>query len=169
MFEEYPQPYIFVFFPRLSSQDKSLGVIQLEQQRACIQFVNGGGLVTKLCLTLCNPMDCSPPGSSVHRVFQARILEWVAMSSSRESSNPGIKPGSPALQADSLPTELQHSSKVCDFQIALQKSQPISNSTNNKWKCPLHPHQHLVLSELFTFVNLINDKCTSIYFLGNNQ
>ena len=30
------------------------------------------------CLTLCNPMDCSPPGSSVHGILQARILEWVA-------------------------------------------------------------------------------------------
>ena len=38
------------------------------------------------CLTLCDPMDCSPPGSSVHRILQARILEWVAMPSSRGSS-----------------------------------------------------------------------------------
>ena len=40
------------------------------------------------CLTLCNPMDCSPPGSSVHGILQARILEWVAMPSSRGSSQP---------------------------------------------------------------------------------
>ena len=40
------------------------------------------------CLTLCNPIDCSPPGSSVHGIFQARILEWVAISSSRRSSQP---------------------------------------------------------------------------------
>ena len=39
--------------------------------------------VTPLCLTLGNPMDCIPPGSSVHEIFQARILEWVATSSSR--------------------------------------------------------------------------------------
>ena len=38
------------------------------------------------CPTLCNPMDCSPPGSSVYGVSQARILEWFAISSSRESS-----------------------------------------------------------------------------------
>ena len=38
------------------------------------------------CLTLCDPMDCSPPGSSVHGILQARILEWVALLSSRESS-----------------------------------------------------------------------------------
>ena len=40
------------------------------------------------CLTLCDPMDCSLPGSSVHRILQARILEWVAMPSSRESFLP---------------------------------------------------------------------------------
>ena len=44
--------------------------------------------VTKLCPTLCNPMDCSPPGFSVHGIFQARILEWVAISYSRRSSQP---------------------------------------------------------------------------------
>ena len=44
--------------------------------------------VTQSCLTLCNPMDCSPPGSSVHGILQARILEWVAISFSRGSSQP---------------------------------------------------------------------------------
>ena len=42
----------------------------------------------QLCMTLCNPIDCSPPGSSDHRILQARILEWVAISSSRGSSWP---------------------------------------------------------------------------------
>ena len=41
---------------------------------------------TQLCLTLCNSMDCNPPGSSVHGILQAGILEWVAMPSSRGSS-----------------------------------------------------------------------------------
>ena len=44
--------------------------------------------VAQSCLTLCSPMDCSLPGSSVHGVFQARTLEWVVMPSSRESSQP---------------------------------------------------------------------------------
>ena len=44
--------------------------------------------VTQSCLTLCNPMDCSLPRSSVHGVFQARVLEWVAISFSRGSSWP---------------------------------------------------------------------------------
>jgi len=50
-------------------------------------------------------MDCSPIGFSVHGILQARILEWVALPSSGDLSNPGIKPRSPALQTDSLPSE----------------------------------------------------------------
>ena len=46
--------------------------------------------IVRLCLILCNPMDCSLPGSSVHGIFQARILEWVAISYSRGSSRPGV-------------------------------------------------------------------------------
>ena len=45
-------------------------------------------LVTQLCLTLCDPVDCSMPGSSVHGILQERILEWFAMPSSRVSSQP---------------------------------------------------------------------------------
>ena len=46
------------------------------------------GLVAQSCSTLCKPMDCSLPGSSVHGILQAQILEWVAMPSSRGSSQP---------------------------------------------------------------------------------
>ena len=57
----------------------------------------------KLCPSLCHPMDCSLPGSSVHGIFQARILEWVAISSSGDLPNPEIELQSHTLQADSLP------------------------------------------------------------------
>ena len=57
------------------------------------------------CLTLCDPMDCSPPGSSVHGILQARILEWLPCPPPGGLPNPGIQPRSPALQADSLPSE----------------------------------------------------------------
>ena len=57
------------------------------------------------CPTICDPMDCNPPGSSVHGIFQARILDWVAISFSRDLPNRGIEPGYPALQADALPSE----------------------------------------------------------------
>ena len=56
--------------------------------------------------TLCNPMDCNLPGSSVHGILQARILEWVAISSSRGSSQSGDQTCvsmSPALAGGSLP------------------------------------------------------------------
>ena len=43
--------------------------------------------VAELCLTLCDPTDCSPPGSSVHRISQARILEWTVISFSMKSSS----------------------------------------------------------------------------------
>ena len=44
--------------------------------------------VAQSCPTLCDPMDCSLPGSSIHGIFQARVLEWVAISFSRGSSQP---------------------------------------------------------------------------------
>ena len=46
--------------------------------------------VAQWCPILCNPMDCSLPGSSVHGIFQARVLEWVAISFSRGSSRPRV-------------------------------------------------------------------------------
>ena len=58
--------------------------------------------VAQSCPTLCNPMDCSLPGCSVHGIFQARVLEWVAISFSRDIPNPGMELRSPALQAGTL-------------------------------------------------------------------
>ena len=61
--------------------------------------------VSRSCPALRNPVDCGPPGSSVHGVSQSRILEWVAISFSRRLPDPGIEPGSSAWQADSLPSK----------------------------------------------------------------
>ena len=63
----------------------------------------------------CDPVNCSPLGSSVHRISQARVLESIAISSSRGSSqpgdfpNPGIELTSPAWQVGSLPLSYQRS------------------------------------------------------------
>ena len=62
-------------------------------------------LVTQPCLSLCDPMDCSPPGFSLYGILQARRLEWVAILFSRDLPASGIKHRSPALQVDSLPYE----------------------------------------------------------------
>ena len=53
-----------------------------------IQYIESESEVTQPCPTLCNPMDCSLPGFSFHGIFQARVLEWVAISYSRISSQP---------------------------------------------------------------------------------
>ena len=114
-------------------------------------------LVDQSCLTLCDPMDCRPQGSSIHGDYPGkniemgclallqgifptqgsnpglphcrqilyclshqgspRILEWVAYPSPGELLNPGIEPGSPTLQADSLPAELpgKPKSAICIY------------------------------------------------------
>ena len=68
----------------------SRGIMGLKAQGCCCWW-----LVVKSCRTLCNPRDCSLPGSSVssvHGILQARILEWVSISYSWGSSDSGIKP-----------------------------------------------------------------------------
>ena len=57
-------------------------------------------LVAQSCPTLCDPTDCSLPASSIHGIFQARILDGQPFTSSGDLPNPGIEPRSPASQAD---------------------------------------------------------------------
>ena len=77
-------------------------------EHACKLTVTPSGMKVKVlviqsCLTLCDPMDCSPPGSSVRGILQARILEWVAISFFGDLPTPGIKPGSrTCLDQDNL-------------------------------------------------------------------
>ena len=61
--------------------------------------------VAQLCLTLCDPMDYSLPGSSLHGILQARILEWVAISFSRGSSRLRDRTWVSCMQADALTSE----------------------------------------------------------------
>ena len=68
----------------------------------------GVGGCGQSCPTLCNPVDRSPPGSSVHGIFQARTRRGLPFPSPGALANPGIEPTSPmspALQVDSLPIE----------------------------------------------------------------
>ena len=78
------------------------------------------------CVTLCDPLDFGPPGSSVRGILQARRLEWVAISSSRGSSLPGIEPTSSALASAFFATE--------------PSGKPFhSGSQENKRLCPAGP------------------------------
>ena len=63
-------------------------------------------LVVQLCPTLCDRMDSNPPGSSVHGFLRQEYWSELPCPPPGDLPNPGIKPGSPALQADSLPAEL---------------------------------------------------------------
>ena len=70
--------------------------------------------VIKSCPTLCDPMDCSLLGYSVHGVFQGRILEWVAISFTKESSGAGIKLMTPVLAGRFFITETPGKPKLND-------------------------------------------------------
>ena len=77
--------------PRISEQIKRPEGLFYFYLRGFHDLVSPNGMLHanffQSCPTLCDPMDCSLPGSSVHEIFQARILEWVAISSSRGSSS----------------------------------------------------------------------------------
>ena len=78
------------------------------------------------CPALCDTMDCGPPGSSVHGILQARLLEWIAMPPPGDVPHPGIKlktPESPALQLYSIPLAPPgnpfHISMIWKFKVPL--------------------------------------------------
>ena len=77
-------------------------------------------LVAQSALTLGGPMDCSPPGSSVHEIFPARILEWVAIPFPGDIPHLGIEHKTPALQATTLPSEPPGKPKIRVLGIYLE-------------------------------------------------
>ena len=66
-----------------------------------------GNVIAQSCPTLCDPVDCSLPGSSVHGLLQTRILKWVLFPPPGDLPEPGIELGSLAMQADSFPSRIQ--------------------------------------------------------------
>ena len=87
--QSLPRSLIFLVFsvsnPFISSYMSLLTLLPLCGMLASLpmKISHPGGSSSQLCLALGNPMDCSPPGSSVHGALQARILEWVAIPFSR--------------------------------------------------------------------------------------
>ena len=79
-----------------NSPSKSTGV------GCCFLLQNKECEVAQSCPTLCNPMDCSLSGSSVHGIFQARDWSGLPFPSPGDLPDPGIEPGSPALQTDAF-------------------------------------------------------------------
>ena len=70
-------------------------------------------LVTQSCPTLCDPMDCGPPGSSFHGILQARYWSGSPFPSPEDLSDPGVEPRSPALQADPLRLSYREDPVLC--------------------------------------------------------
>ena len=110
-------------------------------------------LVTQSFLTLCNPMNCSPPGSSVHEILQARILQWVAIFFSRGSPWPGDW-----IQVSSIVSSVQFSHSVMSDSLqphGLQHSRlPCPSPTPGVYSnsCPLSQWCHpTILSSVIPF------------------
>ena len=96
-------------------------------------------LGTKSCLTLREPLDSGPPGPSVHGILQARTLEWVAISSSRGSSQPRNRICVTYLQMDSLPpSHLGSPLKINDISIFKNR------------QLPTHTHTHVCTAHMCT-------------------
>ena len=94
MFLKFILGYSSVLLKKCSFIQQILSTYCVEPDTV-LSFVHSGRSVTQSCLILCDPVDCSPPGSSFHGILQARIPEWVAISFSRrifptQGSNPGL-------------------------------------------------------------------------------
>ena len=117
-------------------------------------------LVTQLCPTLCNPMDCSPPGSSVPGILQERILEWVITSFSRGSSqlrdpthvsrvSCGLAGGFFTTEPPGKPTVTEQSNLG---HLVTCPSTPVRNP---EWKQGVAPGLSLVLKTLSRFPGIL--------------
>ena len=86
-------------------QSSEPDIAELEKKKFHLSRMKVKVSDTSSCLTLCVPMDCSPSGSSLHGILQAIILEWVAISFSRGSSQARDLNAALTLQEDSIPTK----------------------------------------------------------------
>ena len=98
----------FVAHPKQTHSEKEF--LRNVIQPACLH-----AKLLQLYLTLCNPMDYNPPGSSVHGISQARILEWVATSPPADLLKPGIEPTSPTLAGGFFTTKPPGKPLAFDF------------------------------------------------------
>ena len=135
-----------------------------------LNFSKSESEVAQSCLTLFDPKDCSLPGSSVHGILQARVLEWVAASISRRSSLIQGSNPAPALQADTLTSEPTREAKFfqailwishCYLYFTDKEGWVLDSTTSRKWNWDssrgLSPNQSISDSHI-GLNKLIKDK-----------
>ena len=136
-------------------------------------------LVAQSCPTLCNPMDCSPPGFSVHGILQAR---WLPFPSPADFPDPGAKPRLPALQADCLspglpdkPTmHMQHSnvpsqwrSQACvmeELHPQMKPASPLCINLESLWPLPHSPHFSFASLKYSEAKPMMQESCPRVLF-----
>ena len=120
------------------------------------------------CPTLYNPMDYSPPGSSVHAILQAKVLEWVAMPSSSESSPPRdwtTSPVAPALQTNSLSLS-HHGSQFLSHLATNELCGSGSEKYNNFFEFHIYKTKSFIFLWKKCHWNFYEDCIESIDFFG---
>ena len=99
---ECPNPGPTIWYPPCLTEQPNPPMLKQSLFKVCMSACS----VAQSCLTLATPWTvCSPPGSSVHGIFQARIRQWVPFLPPKDLSDPGIKPTSPALAGGLFITE----------------------------------------------------------------
>ena len=120
----------------------------------------------QLCLTLCDATDRSPPGSSVREILQARILEWVAISFSRESSQPRDRTRISYVSCTGRQILYDYTTWEAQFRLPASKS--LFKGTVICWKSPFPP-AHELLVEFMTSLskNSPHDDLLNFRFLNS--
>ena len=130
-------PFQLTVKPEVGTTLSLLSLSGLIQKHLCLACTKKRCLVAQLCLTLCYPMDCIPPGYSVYGISQARHWSGLPFPSSKDLPNPGIKPVSPALvgrfsTAELLPSYWKQYYKNCAH-FKDTKDQPRSFDVYLNW------------------------------------
>ena len=114
------------------------GQFSFQSQRKAMPGKEKESEVTQSCPTLCDPMDCSLPGSSVHGIFLAIVLEWIAISFSSGSSPPRAWTLVSRIVDDALPSEPPTIRQMCSFSILTRQCSklPASLQQYMNWELP---------------------------------
>ena len=122
-----------------------------------------------------DPMDCGPPGSSVHGILQARRVEWVAFPPPGNLPDPGIEPTSPVLQVDSLPLESLGKTILYRVLIQFERAKKTTTTTLASIQELRRPSflspflSHSLIYTIFLIISIALDFIHSLWFIASNK